>query len=61
MLRASLLCDGRLILLSIPLLNQLVTSDKQQNAEIQSAFLSALSHAVGPDKKGIIITVAGVP
>jgi hypothetical protein len=54
-LRASLVCDGR----SIPLLSQLVTSDKQQNAEIQSAFLSALSHAIGPDKKVIIITDAG--
>lgn len=54
-LRASLVCDGR----SIPLLSQVVTSDKQQNADIQSAFLSALSHAVGPDKKVIIITDAG--
>lgn len=55
MLRASLVCDGR----SIPLLSQVVTSDKQQNAEIQSGFLGALSQALGPDKKVIIITDAG--
>ena len=55
MLRVSLVSDER----SIPPLSQLVISDKQQNAEIQSAFLSALSHAVGPDKKVIIIKDAG--
>ncbi|MGJ0480211.1 IS4 family transposase [Pantoea agglomerans] len=54
-LRASLVCDGR----SIPLLSQVVASDMQQNAVVQSDFLSALSDAIGSDKKVIIITDAG--
>lgn len=54
-LRASLICDGR----SIPLMSHVVTSDMQQNAGVQAAFLSALSDAIGPDKNVIIITDAG--
>ncbi|TAI79979.1 IS4 family transposase, partial [Pectobacterium versatile] len=37
-LRASLICDGR----SIPLMSQVVPSDKQQNPHVQKAFLDAL-------------------
>ncbi|MEQ9765806.1 IS4 family transposase, partial [Pectobacterium versatile] len=54
-LRASLICDGR----SIPLMSQVVPSDKQQNPHVQKAFLDALSNAVPPDKKVIIVTDAG--
>ena len=54
-LRASLICDGR----SIPLLSQIVPSAKQQNAQVQKAFLNALHHAISPDKKVIIVTDAG--
>jgi len=54
-LRASLVCNGR----SIPLLSQVVTSAMQQNAGVQPAFLNALSDAIGPDEKVIIITDAG--
>ncbi|MBN3184309.1 IS4/IS5 family transposase, partial [Pectobacterium brasiliense] len=54
-LRASLICDGR----SIPLMSQVVPSDKQQNPHVQKAFLDALSNAVTPDKKVIIVTDAG--
>lgn len=54
-LRASLICDGR----SIPLMSQVVPSDKQQNPHVQKAFLDALSNAVSSDKKVIIVTDAG--
>ncbi|HFF1622118.1 TPA: IS4 family transposase, partial [Yersinia enterocolitica] len=54
-LRASLICDGR----SIPLLSQIVPSAKQQNAQVQKAFLNALHQAISPGKKVIIITDAG--
>lgn len=54
-LRASLLCDGR----SLPLLSWIVPSEKQQNAEIQNAFLDALADAVNPDARVVIVTDAG--
>lgn len=54
-LRASLLCDGR----SIPLLSWIVPSEKQQNAQIQQAFLDALAAAVNPQARVIIVTDAG--
>ncbi|MCS2151069.1 IS4 family transposase [Scandinavium goeteborgense] len=54
-LRASLICDGR----AIPLLSQVVPSAKQQNAQVQKAFLNALRQAISPDKKVIIVTDAG--
>ncbi|EAY9564581.1 hypothetical protein BA086_21075 [Salmonella enterica] len=43
-LRASLLCDGR----SLPLLSWIVPSEKQQNSQIQKAFLDALAGPVNP-------------
>ncbi|MEE4407463.1 MULTISPECIES: IS4 family transposase [unclassified Serratia (in: enterobacteria)] len=54
-LRTSLICDGR----SIPLLSQIVPSKKQQNAEIQKAFLNSLARAITPKTRVIIITDAG--
>ncbi|MGT8741397.1 IS4 family transposase [Klebsiella oxytoca] len=54
-LRASLICDGR----SIPLLSWIVPSEKQQNAQIQQAFLDALATAVNPQARVIIVTDAG--
>lgn len=54
-LRASLICDGR----SIPLLSWIVPSKKQQNAQIQQAFLDALASAVNPQARVIIVTDAG--
>lgn len=54
-LRASLICDGR----SIPLLSWIVPSEKQQNAQIQQAFLDALAAAVNPQARVIIVTDAG--
>jgi hypothetical protein len=54
-LRASLLCDGR----SIPLLSWIIPSQKQQNVQIQNAFLDALASAVNPKARVIIVTDAG--
>lgn len=54
-LRASLLCDGR----AIPLLSWIVPSQKQQNVQIQNAFLDALARAVNPEARVIIVTDAG--
>lgn len=54
-LRASLICDWR----AIPLLSQVVPSAKQQNTQVQKAFLNALRQAISPDKKVIIVTDAG--
>ncbi|UNK27453.1 IS4 family transposase [Serratia plymuthica] len=54
-LRASLICDGR----SIPLLSQIVPSAKQQNAQVQKAFLDALAGAIAPDIRVMIVTDAG--
>ncbi|PHM35556.1 IS4 family transposase [Xenorhabdus szentirmaii] len=54
-LRANLICDGR----SIPLLSQIVPSQKQQNSLIQKEFLNALSEAVNPNASVIIVTDAG--
>ena len=54
-LRASLLCDVR----SIPLLSWIISSEKQQNAQIQQAFLNALATAVNPQARVIIVTDAG--
>lgn len=54
-LRASLLCDGR----SLPLLSWIVPSEKQQNGQIQKAFLDALAGAVNPTARVIIVTDAG--
>ncbi|AYN26533.1 IS4 family transposase [Buttiauxella sp. 3AFRM03] len=54
-LRASLICDER----AIPLLSQVIPSAKQQNAQVQKAFLNALRQAISPDKKVIIVTDAG--
>lgn len=54
-LRASLLCDGR----SLPLLSWVVPSEKQQNGQIQKAFLDALAGAVNPTARVIIVTDAG--
>lgn len=54
-LRASLICDGR----SIPLFSWIVPSEKQQNAQIQQAFLDALAEAVNPEARVIIVTDAG--
>ncbi len=54
-LRASLIYDGR----SLPLMSQVVPSDRQQNPRIQTAFLDALRSAIAPDKKVIIVTDAG--
>ncbi len=54
-LRASLLCDGR----SLPLLSWIVPSEKQQNSQIQKAFLDALPGAVNPKARVIIVTDAG--
>ncbi|AWH87666.1 IS4 family transposase [Limnobaculum parvum] len=54
-LRASLLCDGR----SLPLLSWIVSSEKQQNSQIQKAFLDALAGAVNPKARVIIVTDAG--
>lgn len=54
-LRASLICDGR----SIPLFSWIVPSEKQQNAQIQRAFLDALAEAVNPEARVIIVTDAG--
>ncbi|MDE8741458.1 IS4 family transposase [Pectobacterium polaris] len=54
-LRASLICDGR----SIPLLSWIVPSKKQQNAQIQQAFLDALASAVNRQARVIIVTDAG--
>ena len=54
-LRASLICDGR----SIPLLSWIVPSEKQQNAQIQKAFLDALASAVNPKARVLIVTDAG--
>lgn len=54
-LRASLLCDGR----SLPLLSWIVPSEKQQNSQIQKAFLDALSEAVNPQARVVIVTDAG--
>ena len=53
--RASLLCDVR----SIPLLSWIISSEKQQNAQIQQAFLNALATAVNPQARVIIVTDAG--
>jgi len=54
-LRASLICDGR----SILLLSRIVPSEKQQNAKVQQAFLNALAEAVNPEARVIIVTDAG--
>ncbi|BAE74808.1 putative transposase [Sodalis glossinidius str. 'morsitans'] len=54
-LRASLLCDGR----SIPLLSWIVPSEKQQNSQLQKAFLNALAEAVNQQARVIIVTDAG--
>lgn len=54
-LRASLLCDG----CSIPLLSWIVPSEKQQNTQIQQAFLNALADSVNPKARVIIVTDAG--
>lgn len=54
-LRASLICDGR----SIPLLSHIAPSSKQNNGDVQKAFLDALARTISPDKKVIIITDAG--
>lgn len=54
-LRASLLCDGR----SIPLLSQIVPSEKQNNSLIQKQFLDSLAKSVPPGARVIIITDAG--
>ncbi|GKV93183.1 transposase [Pectobacterium carotovorum subsp. carotovorum] len=54
-LRASLLCDGR----SLPLLSWIISSEKQQNSQIQRAFLDALAAAVNPKARVIIVTDAG--
>lgn len=54
-LRANLLCDGR----SLPLLSWIVPSEKQQNSQIQKAFLDALPGAVNPKARVIIVTDAG--
>lgn len=48
-LRASLLCDGR----SLPLLSWIVPSEKQQNSQIQKAFLDALAGPVNPKARVI--------
>ncbi len=51
----SLIYDGR----SIPLMSQVVPSDKHSKAPyIQKAFLDALSNVIPPDKKVIIVTDA---
>lgn len=55
MLRASLICDGR----SIPLLSHIAPSSKQNNGDVQKAFLDALARTISPDKKVIIITDSG--
>ncbi len=54
-LRASLLCDGR----SIPLLSQIVPSEKQNNSLIQNDFLDSLAQSLPPDARVIIVTDAG--
>ncbi|EJQ8147135.1 IS4 family transposase [Salmonella enterica subsp. enterica serovar Newport] len=54
-LRASLLCDGR----SIPLLSQIVPSEKQNNTLIQNDFLDSLAQSLPPNARVIIITDAG--
>lgn len=54
-LRASMIYEGR----SIPLLSMLVPYAKQQNAQAQKAFLSAIHDAIAPDQKVIIVTDAG--
>lgn len=54
-LRASLLCDGR----SIPLLSQLVPSEKQNNTLIQNDFLDSLAQSLPPNARVIIVTDAG--
>lgn len=55
-LRASLLCDGR----SLLLLSWVVPSEKQQNSQIQKNFLEALAEVVNPVARVIIVTDAGV-
>lgn len=40
-------------------MSQVVPSDKQQSPDVQKAFLDALSTAIAPDKKVIIVTDAG--
>lgn len=54
-LRASLLCDGR----SIPLLSQIVPSEKQNNSLVQKEFLDSLAECVSPGARVIIVTDAG--
>ncbi|NKI74238.1 IS4 family transposase [Dickeya sp. CFBP 2040] len=54
-LRASLVCDGR----AIPLMSQVVPSEKQNNILIQKAFLDALASAIAPQMKVTLITDAG--
>lgn len=54
-LRASLICDGR----SISLLSQILPSAKQQNAQVQRAFLDTLAGAIAPETRVIIVTDAG--
>ncbi|GKW01190.1 hypothetical protein PEC301877_00050 [Pectobacterium carotovorum subsp. carotovorum] len=55
-LRASLACDGR----AIPLMSQVVPSEKQNNILIQKAFLDALASGISPQTKVTLITDAGV-
>jgi len=54
-LRASLVCDGR----AIPLMSQVVPSEKQNNILIQKTFLNALASAIAPQTKVTLITDAG--
>lgn len=54
-LRASLLCDGR----SIPLLSQIVPSEKQNNPLVQKEFLDSLAECVLPNARVLIVTDAG--
>ncbi|SVI00692.1 ISSfl3 ORF [Shigella flexneri] len=53
-LRASLLCDGR----SIPLMSQVFPS-KKNNEAVEIAFLDALSGAISPRTRVVIVTDAG--
>lgn len=54
-LRASLLCDGR----AIPQMSQVFPSKKQNNETAEIAFLDALSTAISPLTRVVIITDAG--
>jgi hypothetical protein len=54
-LLVGLICDGH----SIPLLSHIAPPGKQNNGDVQKAYLSTLARTISPDKKVIIITDAG--